>query len=121
LGVLASICDRIMVMYAGKILEKGDISDIFYRPRHPYTWSLLKSIPATHEKGEELFTIPGMPPDLTLDIKGCPFAPRCEHAKPSCTQGGMELKEIEANHETACELVQSGEIDVGSSAGTAKR
>src|ERR1700746_2455575 len=86
LGVIASFCDYVNVMYAGRIGESAPTDEIFARPMHPYNASLQQSIPALHKKGEPLFTIPGLPPDLTLDIKGCPFAPRCGHAREFCSE-----------------------------------
>lgn len=76
LGVVANIADRIAVMYAGDIIEIGTSEDIFYDPKHPYTWALLSSLPQLGEKGEELFSIPGTPPNLFTEIQGDAFAPR---------------------------------------------
>ncbi|MCL2112974.1 MAG: ABC transporter ATP-binding protein [Streptococcaceae bacterium] len=76
LGVVSNIADRVAVMYAGEIVEYGTVEDIFYDPKHPYTWSLLSSLPQLGEKGRELFSIPGTPPSLFKEIKGDAFAPR---------------------------------------------
>lgn len=76
LGVVASIADRIAVMYSGRIIEVGTCDEIFYDPRHPYTWSLLSSLPQLATKGDNLYSIPGTPPSLYADIKGDAFAPR---------------------------------------------
>ena len=76
LGVVANIADRIAVMYAGDIIEIGTSADIFYDPKHPYTWALLSSLPQIGVKGEELFSIQGTPPNLFTEIKGDAFAPR---------------------------------------------
>lgn len=76
LGVVANIADKVAVMYAGEIVEYGTVSDIFYDPKHPYTWSLLSSLPQLGQKGEELFSIPGTPPSLFKEIKGDAFAAR---------------------------------------------
>ena len=76
LGVVAEIADKVAVMYAGQIVEYGSIDDIFYDPRHPYTWSLLSSLPQLGEKGEMLYSITGTPPSLFNEIKGDAFAPR---------------------------------------------
>src|SRR6516164_7000280 len=84
LGVVASFCKRVNVMYAGRIMESGYTEEIFARPMHPYNASLQHSIPALHQKGQPLFTIPGTPPDLTLQIKACPFAPRCSYVVERC-------------------------------------
>ena len=80
LGVVASIADRIAVMYSGQIIEYGKADEIFYNPRHPYTWSLLSSLPQLATRGGELFSIPGTPPSLYKDIKGDAFAPRNPYA-----------------------------------------
>lgn len=76
LGVVANIADRVAVMYAGDIVEIGTNEDIFYDPRHPYTWALLSSLPQIGVKGEDLFSIPGTPPNLYAEVKGDAFAPR---------------------------------------------
>ncbi|MFC6314391.1 ABC transporter ATP-binding protein [Lapidilactobacillus achengensis] len=76
LGVVASIADRIAVMYSGEIIEVGTCDEIFYNPRHPYTWSLLSSLPQLAQKGGDLYSIPGTPPSLYKDIEGDAFAPR---------------------------------------------
>src|SRR5690606_16043104 len=80
LGVVANIADRVAVMYAGKIVEIGTVDDIFYDPRHPYTWGLLGSMPTLETDDEELYTIPGTPPDMTNPPKGDAFAPRNAYA-----------------------------------------
>ena len=80
LGVVARAADRVAVMYAGKIVEIGTAEEIFYSPRHPYTWGLLRSLPAFARDGEPLYTIPGMPPDLLRPPKGDAFAGRNEYA-----------------------------------------
>jgi len=113
LGVVAGFCDRVNVMYAGKIVESGSTSDIYYRSKHPYTVALQKSIPALHKKGEDLYTIPGMPPDLAREIPGCAFAPRCEYAQDRCTTTTIILKETAPGHSTACIRSQDGEIELG--------
>ena len=76
LGVVAEIADRVAVMYAGQIIELGTANDIFYNPQHPYTWALLSSLPQLGQKGEKLYSIPGIPPSLFNRIHGDAFAPR---------------------------------------------
>lgn len=76
LGVVAKIADYVAVMYAGKIVEKGTINDVFYDPRHPYTWGLLSAMPDLDTKDDKLYTIPGTPPNLANEVQGDPFAPR---------------------------------------------
>ena len=110
LGVVASFCKDVNVMYAGRIVESASTEEIFARPRHPYNAALQQSIPALHRKGELLFTIPGLPPDLTIDVPGCSFAPRCAHATDRCQKESPSLQQTEANHRTSCSRVQRGEI-----------
>ena len=76
LGVVASIADRVAVMYSGQIIETGLVEEVFYNPKHPYTWSLLSSLPQLGNRGDELFSIPGAPPSLYKEIVGDAFAPR---------------------------------------------
>jgi oligopeptide transport system ATP-binding protein len=106
LGVIAGMCDHVAVMYAGRILERGPTRAIFYHSRHPYTQALLNAIPATHERAEILYTIPGLPPDLIAPIPGCPFAPRCEHVHDACRTAPCILKEDQKGHAAACILDQ---------------
>ncbi|MBW3059000.1 ATP-binding cassette domain-containing protein [Spiroplasma poulsonii] len=80
LGVVANIADRVAVMYAGQIIEYGTVNEIFFNPKHPYTWALLSSLPQFGEKGEELYSIPGSPPSLYAKVYGDPFAPRNQYA-----------------------------------------
>ncbi len=80
LGVVANVADNVAVMYAGQIIEYGTVEDIFYDPRHPYTWGLLSSLPQLGEKGSELFAIRGTPPSLFEEIKGDAFAPRSDYS-----------------------------------------
>ena len=110
LAVVAGMCDRVLVMYAGRILESGITDDIYYRPAHPYTRALLRAIPGCSASGKDLYAIPGQPPDPTQEAKGCPFAPRCEHVKDKCRSGEMNLREVAPAHLTACLRVQKGEL-----------
>jgi oligopeptide transport system ATP-binding protein len=110
LGTVAGFCDRVMVMYAGKVMETAKTDEIFYRPRHPYTRALQKSRPALQAKGAELYTIPGMPPDVSKPIQGCAFKTRCEFALESCKQAPMTLVETEPGHGTACPRVSGGDL-----------
>jgi len=109
LGVVAGFCERVQVMYAGRLVERATADELFAHTAHPYTRALQKSIPALQPKGAALYTIPGMPPDLSRNIAGCPFAPRCEFAQEQCKQP-VELKDIAPNHATACLRVQKNEI-----------
>jgi len=111
LGVVASLCDRVQVMYAGRIVESATTVDLFARPQHPYTRALQRSIPALQPKGAELFTIPGLPPDLSRLPPACPFAPRCEFAIEKCRTGDAPpLAETQPAHHSACLRVQAGEL-----------
>src|SRR5207253_5437318 len=110
LGVVSGLCDRVQVMYAGRIVERADTRTLFYSPRHPYTRALEKSIPALQGKGRELYTIPGMPPDLSKPLPGCPFAPRCEFAQQKCRDNVPALVAISPNQSHACLREQLGEI-----------
>ena len=111
LGVVAGFCHRVQVMYGGRVMERAATEELFARTAHPYTRALQKSIPALQQKGTSLYTIPGMPPDLSRKIEGCPFVPRCDFAQEQCNQP-VELKDIGANHKTACLRVQKGEINL---------
>jgi oligopeptide transport system ATP-binding protein len=106
LGVVAEICSRIIVMYAGIIVEQGTREDIFYNPKHPYTWGLLKSIPHIEtEKKERLIPIDGQPPDLLKPPAGCPFYPRCEHAMEICVEQRPLYTDLSPVHKAACWLL----------------
>lgn len=110
LGVVSGLCDRVQVMYAGRIVETSDTRTLFHSPRHPYTRALQRSIPALQSKGAELYTIPGLPPDVSKTIPGCAFAPRCEFASARCAVSTPELVPISHSHAQACLRVQAGEI-----------
>jgi oligopeptide transport system ATP-binding protein len=110
LGVVASFCRRVNVMYAGRIVESGFTEDIFAMPLHPYNAALQQSIPALHRKGEPLFTIPGAPPDLSRVVAGCSFAPRCPFAVDLCRNNAATLEEPISEHSTACSRVLRGEV-----------
>ena len=106
LGVIASMCSRILVMYGGIICEQGTVREIFYEPRHPYTWGLLRSIPKmTERKDEKLIPINGTPPDMLCPPKGCPFAPRCPYAMPVCRKYLAPNTVLGETHSCACHLL----------------
>ena len=93
LGVVAGVCDRISVMYGGRIVEEGGVDELFEKPLMPYTWGLMRSIPKMNsKKREKLYTIPGSPPNLLGGIDGCAFASRCEFAIDKCRTDVPELK-----------------------------
>ncbi|ATC65287.1 dipeptide/oligopeptide/nickel ABC transporter ATP-binding protein [Nibricoccus aquaticus] len=110
LGVVSGLCDRVMVMYAGRIVETADVRTLFYDPKHPYTRGLQRSIPGLQPKGSELYTIQGLPPDVSKLPPGCAFAPRCEFAADRCRVETPELAEEKPGHRHACLRVQAGEI-----------
>ncbi len=110
LGVVSGLCDRVQVMYAGRVVESADTRSLFFSPRHPYTRALQRSIPALQEKGSTLYTIAGMPPDLSKPMPGCPFAPRCEFATAACQAVRPELGAAAAAHFHACLRAHAGEI-----------
>jgi oligopeptide transport system ATP-binding protein len=110
LAVVSGLCDRVLVMYAGRIVEAADVRAIFRQPRHPYTQALQRAIPSTQPKGAELYTIPGLPPDLSRPVAGCPFAPRCESAVDRCRREDPVLREVAPGQASACLRVQAGEI-----------
>ncbi len=112
LGVVASFCDRVNVMYAGRIVESATTTEIFRDPLHPYNAALQRSIPALQPKNAELYTIAGLPPDLARLPAGCPFAARCDYAIEVCGNTSVELLVQKPNHSTACLRVQRGEIQL---------
>ena len=102
LGVVASVCDKVLVMYAGRTMEYGTVQDIFYRPTHPYTLGLLEAIPSLDDAKEELHTIPGNPPNLLHLPKGCPFVPRCEFSIEACLSEPPSLDHFGEHQLRAC-------------------
>lgn len=111
LGVVSGLCDRVLVMYAGRIVESTGVDALFRAPRHPYTRALQRSIPALQAKGVELYTLAGLPPDLSKAIPGCAFAERCEFALEACRAGAPPLlAECAPGHAHACRRAQAGEI-----------
>ncbi len=105
LGVVANIAQRIAVMYSGVIVESGTCEDIFYRPRHPYTWALIQSVPRLDLKNkQELATIPGTPPDLLNPPVGCPFCTRCSYCMPICKEAMPEATDFGNGHTASCWL-----------------
>ena len=102
LGVVAQTCDRVAVMYAGKIVESGDAAQLFRRPAHPYTVALLDALPAHTARGSKLRPIGGEPPNLASPPTGCRFHPRCPHATEICQQRLPDLEPVETGHLAAC-------------------
>ena len=119
LGVVANICDRIAVMYAGKIIESGLTDDIFYNPKHEYTKGLLKSIPKMYEADyERLVPIEGTPVDMLNPPKGCPFASRCDSCMKICLREMPPVKNFSDTHYSQCWLNEIEE-DTNSEGGAA--
>jgi oligopeptide transport system ATP-binding protein len=105
LGLVARLADRIQVMYAGQIMERGTAREIFYRPQHPYTWALLNSIPAlAKESKQELYSLKGTPPDLILPLEHCPFAARCDYCMPICRMEMPKETSLTDTHRLSCWL-----------------
>ena len=102
LGVISEIADRVIIMYAGRIVEESDGKDIFLKPLHPYTEALLKSVPKINTKNEKLYMIKGMVPDLLDKHKGCLFAPRCEYCKDLCLKEEPCLLSYSNNRKVRC-------------------
>lgn len=102
LGVIADMCDEIIVMYAGGVCERGTADEIFYNPKHEYTKGLIKSIPQLNKVKEKLIPIKGSPIDLLNMPEGCPFAPRCENAMKVCLRYKPEERIINDSHIAAC-------------------
>ena len=102
LGVVAQLCDEVIVMYAGSICEQGTADEIFYNPKHEYTKGLLRSIPTADTAGTKLQPISGTPIDLLNMPKGCPFAPRCDNAMKICLRERCERMLINQDHMAAC-------------------
>lgn len=105
LGVVAKVAHRVAVMYSGRIIETGTVHEIFYEPKHPYTWGLLGSVPLlTADREQELIPIKGSPPDPLDPPKACPFAARCPHAMKICVQEMPEFTSFSREHLAACWL-----------------
>lgn len=107
LGIVANMCQKIVVMYAGKVVEYGPIDDIFYNPKHEYTKGLLRSIPKLNAREhEKLIPIEGTPVDMLNPPAGCPFAPRCGKCMQICLRKMPEYTSVSDNHYCACWLLQ---------------
>ncbi|HWX63564.1 ABC transporter ATP-binding protein [Bradyrhizobium sp.] len=102
LGVVAEVCDEVAVMYAGEIVERADVTELFAAPQHPYTVGLLGSIPRLDRRASHLATIEGMVPNMTRPPDGCRFAARCPFAETACTKAPPQLRELMPGHWSRC-------------------
>jgi oligopeptide transport system ATP-binding protein len=110
LGVVAGMCERMLVMYAGRVVEEGPADEVFANPKHPYTWSLLRSLPRLDsDERQPLRPIEGMPPDLTALPGGCAFHPRCPFAIDRCARDVPQLERFSSGQAAACWVTQAGE------------
>ena len=106
LGVVAGICDRVLVLYGGLIMEEGKLNEIFYKTAHPYTLGLLESVPRLdQEKTQRLMPIGGSPPDMLKPPKGCPFYPRCRWGRHLCVEERPVFSNLSDTHRSACWLL----------------
>ena len=106
LGVVANVADKIAVMYAGRIVERADVYDLYRQPGHPYTKGLLESIPRLDQKGQQLAAIGGLPPNLMRIPDGCAFNPRCKFAQDVCREDRPALLEVAPGRESACHFAK---------------
>jgi oligopeptide transport system ATP-binding protein len=103
LGVVAGMCDRVQVMYAGHLVEQANVDQLYADPRHPYTLGLIRSVPRLDEaRKERLEPIPGLPPDMVNLPPGCPFYPRCSFHMPVCLEQRPLLRPVDGEHTVAC-------------------
>jgi peptide/nickel transport system ATP-binding protein len=113
LSLAAELADRVAVMYAGKNVELGDVYEIFYRPKHPYTYALMKTVPKLTSVDEELYPIPGSPPDMVNMPPGCKFHPRCPYSADVCKQVEPPDEWVASGHMVACHLWKELKHEVG--------
>jgi oligopeptide/dipeptide ABC transporter ATP-binding protein len=103
LGVVAGLADRVMVMYAGFIVEEASVFDVYENPYHPYTLALLAALPRVDKRRDQrLKSIPGAPPNLLVEPHGCPFSPRCEYSFERCLSDNPPLRIVGKDHRIAC-------------------
>lgn len=108
MGVIARMCDRVAVMYAGEVVEEAPVHELFRTPRHPYTRGLLRSVPDGSRPRSKVPTLPGEPPDMSRPIEGCRFRARCEFADPRC-EAHPDLLAVGERHKSRCWIAQAGE------------
>ena len=102
MGIIAELCDEVIVMYAGQIVEHGRTLDLFERPRHPYTEGLLRSVPSLAPRGTNLYSIPGGTPAGGIHARGCRFGPRCPYSMQSCERAAIALEALSGGHAARC-------------------
>ncbi|MHA1832417.1 MAG: ABC transporter ATP-binding protein [Candidatus Baldrarchaeia archaeon] len=105
LSIISEVCEKMVVMYAGQVVEAGDIITMFKKPLHPYTQGLIRAFPSIKEKKRKMSSIPGMPPDLLNPPSGCRFRLRCKYAMDICEKEAPQLIEVGKGHVVACHLV----------------
>jgi len=106
LSIISETCDKLAIMYAGKLVELGDTFSMFKKPAHPYTQGLIAAFPSIYAPKQEMMALPGLPPNLLNPPKGCRFAPRCPYAMDICKKKTPQLKEVSTGHYVACYLVK---------------
>jgi len=107
LGIISDICDDLIVMYAGRIVETGSVREIFSDPKHPYTKGLIDSIPSLRQKREILYSIPGMVPQAVNFPSGCRFHPRCSLCRDVCRTEVPAVRKISGSHYSRCHFAES--------------
>jgi peptide/nickel transport system ATP-binding protein len=110
LGVVAHTCERLVILYAGRVVETGTTRQVFKQPQHPYTRGLLASVPDPGKRGKKMAVIPGVVPSNPGSLPGCPFAPRCDFAWERCTLEVPSLFTLEEDHRSACFLAEAGDL-----------
>ncbi|MEK3983802.1 ABC transporter ATP-binding protein [Paenibacillus sp. FSL K6-3166] len=110
LGVVAEMADYVIVMYSGKIVEEGEVVELFNNPKHPYTKGLLKSKPVINQRQDELYSIPGQVPNPLELVPSCYFHDRCEHCMPVCASQQPQLKEVASRQKVACWLYEEAVV-----------
>jgi oligopeptide/dipeptide ABC transporter ATP-binding protein len=119
MALVASLCQRVVVMYAGRVVEEGPVDQIFKNPQHPYTWSLLRSMPRVAETTHDrLISIRGLPPDLSRMPPGCKFHPRCRFRIERCLHEEPELAEVDPGQMARCWVLMKNVKDPESVAQT---